>query len=352
MNRAYFNALKVVEQVKEDTAYIIEVDTTLAGVSNSDQFQFTGAEGEYDVLAFQSGVQVASFNNLVDEQTITLPTGGLYELRVIPRGIGFNKVRFDNSGDRLKLLKTLQWGDYGVNEPNQIGASWGCNNHSEIAGDGKWFAVVTDGERVFSENSLTSLPSDMTLLNLTDGLRMFENNSLSSLPSNMSLPNLAVGSSMFFGNSLTSLPSDMTLLNLTSGASMFRSNNLASLPSGMTLQSLTNGASMFNSNNLASLPSGMTLQSLTNGRRMFENNSLTSLPSGMTLPSLTNGARMFQDNTINTARYSQLLIDLEANNPNNNVEFHGGNSKYNAAGEIARNALTARGWDITDGGLE
>jgi hypothetical protein len=70
------------------------------------------------------------------------------------------------------------------------------------------------------------------------------------------------------------------------------------------------------------------------------------------LPLLTNGRAMFLGNTINTARYSQLLINLEEFNPNNNVPFHGGNSQYNAQGQIARNALIARGWTITDGGLE
>ena len=328
MNRAYFNGLKVVEQVKEDTAWIIEVDTTLAGVSNSDQFQFTGANGEYDVKAFQSGVEVASFSNLVNQQTITLPTGGLYELRVIPKGVGFNKMGFNNSGDRLKLLKTLQWGDYGVNEPNQSGAFNGCNNHSEIAGGGKWFTVVTNGDFMFFGNDLTSLPSSMTLPSLTSGSFMFRGNNITSLPSNMTLPNLTNGGNMFFGNSLTSLPS------------------------GMTLPSLTSGNLMFENNNLTSLPTDMTLLNLTNGLAMFQNNDLTSLPSNMELPNLTNGTRMFQGNTINTTRYSQLLIDLEANNTNNNVTFHGGNSKYNAAGQVARNALTARGWSITDGGLE
>jgi len=72
----------------------------------------------------------------------------------------------------------------------------------------------------------------------------------------------------------------------------------------------------------------------------------------MELPLLTNGGSMFEGNTINTERYSQLLIDLEEFNHNNNVPFNGGNSQYNAQGQIARNALIARGWTITDGGLE
>jgi len=260
--------------------FIIEVNTELAGTSNSDQFQFTGAIGEYDVEAYQNGDLVATFENLVNEQTITLPSEGVYELRVIIKEAGFHKMTFNNTGDRLKLLKILNWGLYGVNEPNQSNAFFGCENNTEIAGNGAWFDIVTN----------TSI--------------MFNNNSLTLLPSEMNLPLLTTGGFMFRFNSITSLPS------------------------------------------------GMNLSLLTTGFRMFEGNSITDLPSGMILASLTNGGNMFNNNTINTARYSQLLIDLEANNNNNNVSFHGGNSQYNAQGEIARNALIARGWTITDGGLE
>jgi hypothetical protein len=74
----------------------------------------------------------------------------------------------------------------------------------------------------------------------------------------------------------------------------------------------------------------------------------------MELPLLTNGTQMFLGNTINTTRYSQLLVDLESGNANNSVTFHGGNSKYNATGQTARDILTGatRLWTITDGGLE
>jgi hypothetical protein len=110
---------------------------------------------------------------------------------------------------------------------------------------------------------------------------------------------------------------------------------------------------MFERNNLTSLPSGMTLPNLINGRFMFILNNLTSLPSGMTLPNLTDGERMFENNTIITSRYSTLLVDMENFNSNTNVSFHGGNSKYNAAGETARNLLIAnKNWSFTDGGKE
>ena len=331
--------------------FIIEVQTFRQGISNSNQFRFSGAVGEYDVEAYENDSLVATFNDLVNEQTITFPSVGTYELRVIPKQAGFNKLSYSQFNDGPKLSKILDWGLYGVNEPNQIAAFRGLNIE-EIPGDGAWFDVVTSGISMFSSSSLTSLPEDMDFSNLTNGQGMFFSNNLTSLPSGMELPNLTDGGNMFSSNSLTSLPPGMELPNLTSGISMFSSNSLTSLPPGMELPLLTNGSNMFISNNLTSLPSGMKLDNLTSGFAMFRNNSLTSLPSGMKLPNLTNGRFMFIGSTINTARYSQLLIDLEANNPNNNVEFNGGTSKYNTQGEIARNALLSRGWTIVDGGLE
>ena len=276
--RSLFNIGNKIKPFSKE--FIIEVNTELSGVSDSNQFQFTGAVGEYNVKAFQNDVEVSSFNDLVNQQTITLPSEGIYELRVIPKEAGFNKMRFGNGGDKLKLLKILNWGLYGVNEPNQSNAFRGCENNTEIAGNGAWFDVVTHGSNMLRNNNLTSLPEGMDLPLLTDGRFMFLDNLLTSLPKEMELPLLMNGAAMFVGNSITSLPEGMILVNLT------------------------------------------------------------------------NGSLMFLGNKINTERYSQLLIDLEANNNNNNVSFNGGDSKYNAQGEIARNALIARGWSFTDGGLE
>lgn len=102
--------------------------------------------------------------------------------------------------------------------------------------------------------------------------------------------------------------------------------------------------------NLTTLPDDMTLSNLTDGNFMFFGTSITTLPDDMTLPNLINGANMFANTSITTTRYSQLLIDMDATNPNSNVSFHGGNAKYNEAGAIARAALIGRGWTITDGG--
>ena len=97
--------------LKDNTAFIIEVKTDNAGTSNDNQFQFTGAEGDYDVVAKQNDIVVATFDNLSGEQTITLPSSGVYVLEVIPKEVnGFNRIIFNQSGDRSKITDIKQWG--------------------------------------------------------------------------------------------------------------------------------------------------------------------------------------------------------------------------------------------------
>jgi hypothetical protein len=307
-------------------AFIIEVKTDETGTSNDNQFQFTGALGDYDVIAKQNDIIVQVFNNLSDEQTITLANGaGTYTLEVNAKAVSpFTGMRFNNSGDKEKITKNLQWGIF--NDTRQ-GLFLGCSNLTEIASDIQWINTTTNGDSMFSNCNLTSLPSEMTLANLTIGDRMFKN------------------------CNLTSLPSEMTLANLTDGERMFGNCSLTSLPSEMTLANLTNGNGLFGNCNLTSLPSEMTLANLTSGDGMFSNCDLPSLPSEMTLANLTSGDGMFLNNTINTARYSTLLVDMEDLNSNANVPFNGGDSQYNADGETARNLLIAnQNWTFTDGG--
>ena len=88
-------------------AFIIEVKTDETGTSNDNQFQFTGAQGDYNVVAKQGGVIVESFNDLSDEETITFANGaGTYTLEVNAKEVdGFTGMRFNNSGDKEKITK-------------------------------------------------------------------------------------------------------------------------------------------------------------------------------------------------------------------------------------------------------
>lgn len=280
---------------------VFRVKTDNPGVSDSKSFTIPTRNGyayNYTVAWGDGSVDTGVTGSI----THTYDTPGEKTIRI--SGV-FSKFYFNNGGDRLKLLSIDAWGNVQYSSNNNMERSfYGASNLYHIADGASWFDSITNGN------------------------------------------------GMFYNNQLAYLPDGMTLSSLTNGEGMFRGNQLPSLPNGMTLSNLTNGNSMFRDNNLTFLPDGMTLSSLTLGSYMFYNNQLTSLPDGMTLSSLVNGNSMFYGNTINTERYSQLLINMEATNPNNNVTFHGGNSKYNSSAITARANLVARGWTITDGGLE
>ena len=72
----------------------------------------------------------------------------------------------------------------------------------------------------------------------------------------------------------------------------------------------------------------------------------------LSMGNMTNGLSAFTGVTLSTNSYSNLLINIDATNSSANVTFHGGNSKYNLSGNVARNALISNGWTITDGGAE
>lgn len=70
--------------------------------------------------------------------------------------------------------------------------------------------------------------------------------------------------------------------------------------------------------------------------------------------SVDSGAQALIGVTLDTYFYNRLLSNAFLNNINNNITFHGGNSKYHLTGQSQRNILTSspRNWTITDGGFD
>jgi surface protein len=83
--------------------------------------------------------------------------------------------------------------------------------------------------------------------------------------------------------------------------------------------------------------------------------SLTTLAANnWDITAVTEMADMFLNVTLSTINYSNIIIAWEGQAVNNNIVFHGGNSKYSAgAAATARQALIDdHTWTITDGGQE
>lgn len=272
--------------------FIIEVDTSIAGVSNSDQFQFTGAVGEYDVEAYQNDSLIASFSDLVNEQTITLPSSGVYELRVIPKEVnGFNRISFNQTGDRLKLIEIRNWGN--VVWSSLEGAFRGCEN------------------MVGTYIDVPNLSSVTSMLNCFRFCILF----------NSPVNNWDVSSVINFQSAFENAQSfnqPLNNWNTQNAQSMFSMFRLA--------LSFKQDISDWNVENVGT---GLFLQ-LNNFLQNIDINE-----SGT------------------TSNYDNLLNSWSNQNVQPNLSFNGGNSKYSADGEVGRNILiNTYNWTITDGGLE
>jgi hypothetical protein len=98
-------------RVKRVRPLIIEIDTTLPGSSNSDQFVTQTFVGIYNITAKVNGIIVAVFNDLKDTETITFPNPGIYVLEIMPSRVNpLNVISINNRNDKRKLIDLKQWG--------------------------------------------------------------------------------------------------------------------------------------------------------------------------------------------------------------------------------------------------
>ena len=289
-----------------DTPFIIEVDTTNSGVSNTDQFQFTGAEGDYDVVAKQNGVVIETFNNLSDEATITFASAGIYDLEIKSKKVnGFNRIAFNGGGDNLKITDIKQWGD--VAWSSFSSAFFGCSNMLTTATDVPNLSSVTDMSSMFYfASSANPDTSNWDVSSVTNMKAMFEN-----------------------ASSANPDTSNWDVSSVTNMRRMFRDASSANPDtSNWDVSSVTDMSFMFeNASSANPDTSNWDVSSVTDMSSMFENSNLSE-----------------ENLTACYENWSQLTLQ-------NNVLFSAGTTKYNASGQAGRDILVnTYNWTITDGG--
>jgi len=287
-------------------AFIIEVDTAKAGASNSDQFEFTGAEGDYDVVAKQNGTQVAIFNDLSNQQTITLPSSGVYVLEVIPKEVnGFNRIRFNSRGDKLKITDVKQWGNI-----------------------------------VWSSFSRSFFGCENMLVTATD------------------VPNLSNVISMYamFASASSANPdtTNWDVSSVTSMNSMFsRASSANPNTSNWDVSSVTDMYAMFyNASSANPDTSNWDVSSVTDMSFMFYfASSANPDTTNWDVSSVTNMSFMFRDSNLSEENLTACYENWSQLNLQQNVSFGAGSTKYNSSGQAGRNIMVGQyNWSITDGG--
>jgi surface protein len=392
--------------LKDNIAFIIEVKTDNAGTSNDNQFQFTGAQGDYDVVAKKNDIVVATFNDLSDEETITLPSSGVYDLEVSAKEVNpFNIIKFDNSGDKSKVLDIKQWGEVAWSSFND--AFYGCNNMKVTATDVPNLSSVTYMSRMFQDaSSANPDTSNWDVSNVTDMSYMFLNaSSANPDTSNWDVSSVTYMNFMFLGaSSANPDTSNWDVSSVTDMSNMFRNATSANPDtSNWDVSSVTDMRHMFQGASSANPDtSNWDVSSVTNMRFMFRNTqSANPDTSNWNTSSVTNMRYMFRDATSanpvttnwdvsNVTYMSNMFRNATSANPDTsnwdvssvtdmsrmlensnlsvenltaiyenwsqlalqqNVSFSAGNTKYNASGQEGRDILVnTYNWIITDGG--
>ena len=274
---------------------IIIVDTTKTGsASNTFVLPIAINAAETALCDWGDGfiTSLVSGNN-----THVYAASGVYTIKIYSKI--FFGVYFNNGGDKAKITQILSWGD-GLFR-NAVTAFQGCTNLTFIAPNIKLLA--------------------------TSAQSMHQSNTGLLAAPNYSLP------------------------RVTNTAYMYASCSSIQTAAAINMSKVTNAANMHQGNTaLTSIPF-YDLSSATNVSFMFQVcTSVTTIPL-LNLSSVTNATSFLQGVTLTTASYSDFLVYLATLSLKSTVTFHGGNSKYNTDGGVARAYLISNfGWTITDGG--
>jgi len=322
---------------------IIVVDTTKTGsASNTFVLPIIKDASEVVKIYWGDGTNSTGVNG---DNTHVYAASGIYTVKIESRLFG--GIYFNNLGDKAKITKIANYGQ-GVSRLN-IGSFYGCSSLLSIdIGN-----IVSNGADASNQyrgcTALTTVPL-LNLSSVTNAYAMFAYCPVTTVPL-FNLSNCTSTRSMFFDcTSLTTVPL-FNVSSVTDAYAMFyQCSKLTTVPL-LNLSNCTSTRTMFYQCTALTTVPLLNLSSVADAYAMFSLcSSLTTVPL-LNLSNCTNATNMFSGVTLTTTSYSDFLINLATLSLKSGVSFHGGNSKYNTAGGVARAYLVSNfGWTITDGG--
>lgn len=153
----------------EDHKFITRWKTDNPGVSGTNQIRIPGYGNNYTIEWEEEGNPGNNGSETGNgETTITFPSAGIYIIK-ISEGVGdFHRIRFNNGGDRLKLISIDQWGDIAWSSMEE--AFWGCANMTYAAIDAPNLSHVTLMNHMFQ--NCASFNGNLNNWNVSNVTRM------------------------------------------------------------------------------------------------------------------------------------------------------------------------------------
>ena len=280
------------------TDFIIKVKTDNAGTSNDDQFTLPTTGGGYDFTATWDNGDTTTHTGTPGDITFTRPTIGEHTLTISGT---FPRIFFNNGGDKSKVIETVNLGDVGWTSMER--AFWGCNNMD--------ISLTCTG--VMPSGSYRDAWRDCSLMT--------------------SFPALDLSGGTSF-------------VSAWQGCSSMTSFNATAMGSGGYDGAWRNCIA------LISFPA-LDLSGGTNFTGAWREIGVMTSFATRNFYNMTNGSNCFNGTTLPTSDWSDIMVTQRANNSGTGISFHGGNSKYNTDGGVAREELVIiQEWSIIDGGAE
>ena len=323
---------------------IIVVDTTKAG-SASNTFVLPIIKDVTEVVKIEWGDGTNSIG-VNGNNTHVYASSGVYTVKIESKVFG--GIYFNNGGDKAKIVRVVSFGRGVVR--SLTSSFFGCSSFIAID-DPTLISIGADATNIFRGCSLLPTIPNIDFSKVTNAFALCAYmTALTTVPL-LDFSKVTNCQSAFYGcSSLTALP----LIDLSSATNTsymcYQCTSLSSVPL-INLSNVTETMYMFcQCSALTNIPL-LNLSSVTNAYAMFyQCNGLTSIPL-LNLSSVTDASLMFSGVTLSTTSYSDFLIHLATLPLQSGVSFHGGNSKYNTAGGVARAYLISNfGWTIIDGG--
>ena len=272
---------------------------------------------------------ITSWDQASTTHTYTVP--GVYTLNITGKIQGW---RFNNGGDRLKILEIEQWGSLQL--INSGSYFYGCLNLNLTATDSLNLSGITNFHQFFRDCGNLGSSGTMNgwdVSSATDMSEMFYNSYSFNQPiGNWIVSNVSNMNNMFFGASSFNQPLDTwDVSKVNSIIAMFYKAISFNQPLG-----------------------SWDVSHLTDMSYMFYEAKAFNQPLGSW--DVSNVARMilmFYGIKLSTANYDDLLIGWSQQSLQHGVEFHAGNSQCSLAGIFARETLISTfEWTIIDKGEE
>ena len=302
-------------------------------MSNDDQFTLPLTDnGTVDIMVFWgdgTSDAITAFDQA--EKTHTYPSAGTYEIKITGTLQGF---RFNNDGDKQKMLDIKKWGIFDINVSK---AFRNCSNVTQSATDVPIISTTSLSATFQVAPKFNGDVSNWDVSSVTNFQLMFERNNLF----NQDISSWDVSSANNF-------------------TQMFKSAKIFNQDiSGWDVSNISNFKEMFRTARDFNQPIGSwTIKNVVNQNvnmlRMFRGaTSFDQSLANWDMEQVSNLNEFLFDAGLSTANYDATLIGWAAQTVQSGLTCDFGNSQYTAGGaaEAARNTLiNTYGWTITDGG--